>query len=242
MGFDLGRRAIKVDKRVAQKIIANWKVLNAKYEADQVGDVEEVATDEKQEVEKKTLNIPAFITVKDLSMKMNISVTKVLSELMKNGVLASMNERIDYDTAAIIASEFNFEAEAESEDAIQVKAVKDLEEKLKKQDKKDLEPKAPVMVVMGHVDHGKTKLLDAIRRTDVVASEHGGITQHIGAYQVRRKKHTITFIDTPGHEAFTTMRSRGARVADIAILVIAADDGFKPQTEESLKIIKSAKI
>lgn len=241
MGFDVGLRAIKVDDRVAQKIIANWKSLKEKYEVEKAKVEIETTPEEEKVSQAKIIKIPPYITVRDLATKLDASITKVLASLMKNGVLASMNERIDFDTAAIISSEFGFEVVAETASAKQEEVfTKVLAERFKGQDKKNLKPRAPVVVVMGHVDHGKTKLLDTIRKTNVVATEAGGITQHIGAYQVERAGRKITFIDTPGHEAFTTMRSRGARVADVAILVVAADDGFKPQTEESLKIIKSA--
>ncbi|RJR31965.1 translation initiation factor IF-2 [Candidatus Parcubacteria bacterium] len=240
MGFDVGQKAIKVDDRVAGKIIENWRTLNIRYE-------EQKKQENKEEkavaaVSEKKASIPAYITVRDLAVKLNLPVNKVLAELMKNGVLASMNEKIDFDTAAIIGSEFGFSVEQETTEEEEQKSVKILEERKKNHKPENLQPRAPVVVVMGHVDHGKTKLLDAVRKTNVVAMEYGGITQHIGAYQIEKNGRQITFIDTPGHEAFTTMRSRGARVADVAILVIAADDGFKPQTEESLKIIKSAKL
>jgi translation initiation factor IF-2 len=158
--------------------------------------------------------------------------------------LVSMNERIDFDTASLIGSELGFnivlneEKQENQEDLDNQKKLKGILTDIdgKKQ------PRPPVIVVMGHVDHGKTKILDAIRKTDVVATESGGITQHIGAYQVHKNDQLITFIDTPGHEAFTAMRSRGARVADIAILVVAADDSVRPQTKEAIKIISDAKL
>ncbi|MFA5069772.1 MAG: translation initiation factor IF-2 [Patescibacteria group bacterium] len=187
---------------------------------------------------KKIIEIPAKIMVKELAGLLKLPVTDIIAQLMKNGVLASQNENVDFDTAAVIADDLGFEAklreEAESEGGQGIKEIIGLEEK------KNLKPRPPIVVVLGHVDHGKTMLLDAIRQTKVVDSEYGGITQHIGAYQVRHKKQSITFIDTPGHEAFTAMRSRGAKVADIAVLVVAADDGIKPQTKEALNIIKAA--
>jgi len=244
VGFHIGQRAIKIDDRQANKIIQDWSKLMIQYRALNAKDEpEQIATELKPLVAKK-VSLPAFIRVKDFSEKIQVPLSKVMAEMMKNGVLSSMNERIDYDTAAIVAQEFGFEvsqeenAEAENE----ITTSQKLESLLAQGDDKKLEPRPPVVVVMGHVDHGKTKLLDAIRTTNVVEGESGGITQHIGAYQVVKKNKLITFIDTPGHEAFTTMRSRGARVADIAILVIAADDSIQPQTKESIRIIQSAEL
>lgn len=188
---------------------------------------------------KKIIEIPPKISVKDLAGLLVLPVTEVIANLMKNGVLASQNENIDFDTAAIIADDFGYEAKLK-EKGPEENGEQNLRELIGQEKKKNLKPRPPVVVVLGHVDHGKTMLLDAIRQTKVAEGEYGGITQHIGAYQVKHKKQLITFIDTPGHEAFTAMRSRGAKVADIAILVVAADDGIKPQTKEALNIIKAA--
>ncbi|MFH1171464.1 MAG: translation initiation factor IF-2 [bacterium] len=195
-------------------------------------------------LEKKSIEIPNAIVIKDLAKLFDLPVTRVIGELMKNGVMSSMNERIDYETAAIIAEELGFSAVLkESDEGDRQHTISEtLQTLLNKDDAAQLIVRPPVVVVMGHVDHGKTKLLDAIRQTNVVAGESGGITQHIGAYQVKKKEHLITFIDTPGHEAFTAMRSRGAHVADIAILVVAADDGIMPQTKEAIRIIRQAKL
>ncbi len=243
VGFGIGRRAIKIDNRQAQKVIEQWPRLLAQYKTQNTPDEETIKVENiPLPPEQKTIIIPQTIRVKDFAQKLKCSISKVMSELMKNGVLSSMNEEIDFETAAIIGNELGFEIVideniySEKEKTTSEK----LESLLSEQDKKKLKVRPPVVVVMGHVDHGKTKLLDTIRETNIIEKESGGITQHIGAYQVEKNGKLITFIDTPGHEAFTTMRSRGARVADIAILVIAADDSIQPQTKESIKIIKSA--
>lgn len=247
MGFDIGRRAIKVDDRIAAKIIEAWKQQGKKdREQTKIAEIrgEVVLVEEKEPVKITQVIIPSVIVVREFADVLGLPVNKVLSELMKNGVLASMNERIDFDTASIIGEELGFKVIAD-EAKREVSASEDDTNRLAeilKQKGEWIIARPPVIVVMGHVDHGKTKILDAIRKTDVVAGESGGITQHIGAYQVHKNNRLITFIDTPGHEAFTAMRSRGARVADIAILVVAADDGIQPQTKEAIKIIQDANL
>ncbi|MBN1778885.1 MAG: translation initiation factor IF-2 [Candidatus Buchananbacteria bacterium] len=247
VGFDIGRRAIKIDDRQAKRILEQWPRLLSRYKA-QLAEAAEAEIKAKngpvQEAPKEPVAIPQLITVKDFAIKLKMPLPKVMGELMKNGVLSSMNERIDFDTASIVGQELGYEIipEASTDEKKEQTSSEKLEGLLAESDASKLQERPPVVVVMGHVDHGKTKLLDAIRTTNVVEGESGGITQHIGAYQVEKKGKKITFIDTPGHEAFTTMRSRGARVADIAILVIAADDSIQPQTKESIKIIKSAQL
>lgn len=240
VGFHIGKRAIKIDDKQAQKIIERWPRLLAQYKESTA--TEEEVVDQEVPEEKKVITLPSYIKVKDFAVKLGIALPKVMAELMKNGVLSSMNEEIDFDTASIVGQELGFEiTEMQNDSSEEDKTTADkLENLLSEKDATKLKPRAPVVVVMGHVDHGKTKLLDTIRATNVIGGESGGITQHIGAYQVEKKNQPITFIDTPGHEAFTTMRSRGARVADVAILVIAADDSIQPQTKESIRIIKSA--
>lgn len=245
VGFDIGRRAIKIDNRQAQRIVEKWPMLLAQYK--EITKPEEETINDKgsdKPEEKKIITLPHTIRVKDFAEQLKMPLAKVMAELMKNGVLSSMNEEIDFDTAAIISQELGFEVVAgnSTDDTHETTTSEQLAELLKEADETKLQPRPPVIVVMGHVDHGKTKLLDAIRKTNIVEGESGGITQHIGAYQAVKNNRLITFIDTPGHEAFTTMRSRGARVADIAILVVAADDSIQPQTKESIKIINSAGI
>jgi len=247
IGLHIGYRAIKVDAKVAKKVIANWPEYQKLWEEHKrkLAEEEEQEKQEQKNIKRDPVAIPSVITVKSFAEIINIPLTRVMGELMKNGVLASLNERIDFDTASIIAAEFGVETFADKRDSHREEEIttqKKLQTLLQEDDEKKLTARPPVVVVMGHVDHGKTKLLDAIRKTNVVAGESGGITQHIGAYQIERNDRRITFIDTPGHEAFTSMRSRGARIADIAILVVAADDGIKPQTEEAIRIIRQAHI
>lgn len=188
------------------------------------------------------VDIPGIISLKEFSEKTGLSVTAVIATLFKNGVMATINQQLDYDTAAIVADELGvhinkIEEVATSEDLFEG----DLS-KLLSDDRENLVTRPPIISIMGHVDHGKTKLLDYIRQTNVMAGESGGITQHIGAYQVEKNGHLITFLDTPGHEAFTSMRARGAKATDIAILVVAADEGVKPQTVEAINHAKEAGI
>jgi len=189
------------------------------------------------------IEIPTVISVKEFAEKTGLNAAKVIGELMKNGVLANINQQIDFDTASIIAGDLGLNLKKKRDEAaIEDMMSGDLTALLKEDDQDDLETRPPAVSVMGHVDHGKTKILDYIRNTNVIDTEAGGITQHIAAYQVVKNGKKITFLDTPGHEAFTAMRARGAKATDIAILVVAADEGVKPQTIEAIHHAQEAGI
>ena len=189
----------------------------------------------EEKAESKILKLTEFVTVSELANMMNVSVNQVIGTCMSVGIMVSINQRLDAETINLVAEEFGFKTEyvsAEVSEAINEEP----------DDENDLLPRAPIVTVMGHVDHGKTSLLDHIRNTNVIAGEAGGITQHIGAYKVNYQGKQIVFLDTPGHEAFTAMRARGAQVTDVAILVVAADDGVMPQTIEAINHAKAAKV
>ncbi|MGI5902258.1 MAG: translation initiation factor IF-2 [Desulfitobacteriia bacterium] len=190
---------------------------------------------EKKDTGPKHIVIPESLTVQELAQRMSRKVGEVIKELMKLGVMATINQEIDSDTAEIVANEMGVTVEVKIEKPLTI--IEEVED-----NPSDLKPRPPVVTVMGHVDHGKTSLLDAIRSSNVTASEAGGITQHIGAYQVEIRNQKITFLDTPGHEAFTSMRARGAQVTDVAVLVVAGDDGVMPQTVEAINHAKAADI
>lgn len=254
LGFDIGKKAIKIDESQTAKIIQKFKeekrkkLLEEKIEKFKNIDAKNNQKDENKSLDLNKSNVLFVgdnIVVSKLAEKMNVSVVKIISELMKNGIVANLNQAIDFDTASIIAEELGYSLELKNVDdnlSLDDNLKKDLKGLIEKNNENFCLERPPVVVVMGHVDHGKTKLLDTISDTNKMKGESGGITQHIGAFQIEKNGRKLTFIDTPGHEAFQSMRARGGEVADVAILIVAANDSLKAQTLEAIKIIQEEKL
>ncbi|MFH1508577.1 MAG: translation initiation factor IF-2 [bacterium] len=242
LDFNIDLKSKLIDDDLAHKALIALRDQRRKKRLVKQG----VEIKEEEDIAAKKVALPSIMTVRELADKLELPVPKVISELIKNGIMATINEDVDFETASIITEDLGYtvieDTAATTGEESNANVTKNIKAELKKEKESNLESRPPIVTILGHVDHGKTTLLDAIRETSVAASEHGGITQHIGAYQAQINDKLITFLDTPGHEAFASMRSRGARVTDIAILIVAADDGVQPQTIEAIEHAKKAEV
>ena len=224
-------RALSEDIEFRSRSLASIKRAREK----ELRETKNTKDDENSKNVKREISIPELITIRDLANRMAEQSSNIIKHLMGMGVTVTINHTIDSDTAEYLVKEFGHVP-------LKEKKAEEIVSKIKDVKSENLQNRPPIITVMGHVDHGKTSVLDVLRSTNVVSGEHGGITQHVGAYQITHKNEKITFIDTPGHAAFTEMRARGSKLTDIVVLVVAADDGVKPQTIESIKHAKAAKV
>ena len=250
LGIGIGQRAIKIPDKQAKIVVRKWPEYIAKLKKEEAEEKEaekKLLIDVKKERIKKEIILPAHLTVRQLATELDLPIVEIIQKFIDDGMIVTINKEIDYDLAAIVAEELGFitkriDLALEEQGKLESSRQQLKEILTKEKDNKNVDIRPPIIVVLGHVDHGKTTLLDNIKQSHIAEHEAGAITQHIGAYQIEQKDKILTFIDTPGHEAFRSMRARGGQTADLAILVVAADDQVQPQTLEAIKIIQQEKL